>query len=109
MPLSSGAESVAKLAAGWILAAGLSVGAVVYFDEIRTALGMRVTADDIVDRGPSERRVMPEPEARSPARADRTVEIRAGRSGHFETTAYIYGRAIQVLVDTGATMVAMPY
>lgn len=109
MPLSTGAESVAKLAAGWILAAGLSVGAVIYFDEIRSTLGMRITADDIVDRSPVEPRIAAEPEARSPARADRTVEIRAGRSGHFETTAYINGRAIQVLVDTGATMVAMPY
>ena len=109
MPLSTGTESVLKLAAGWVLAAGLAVGGVAYFDEIRTALGMRITADDIVDQGPAQPARIAVATETPPPRADRTVEIRADQSGHFQTTAYINGRAIQVLVDTGATIVAMPY
>ena len=108
MPLSTGTESVLKLAAGWIVAAGLAVGGIAYFDEIRTALGMRITADDIVDNGsrpPARIAVATE----QPVKSDRTVEIRADQSGHFQTTAYINGRAVQVLVDTGATIVALPY
>ena len=108
MPLSTGTESVLKLAAGWILAAGLAIGGIAYFDEIRTALGMRITADDIVDNGsrpPARIAVATE----QPVKSDRTVEIRADQSGHFQTTAYINGRAVQVLVDTGATIVALPY
>jgi len=34
--------------------------------------------------------------------------IRADRAGHFWTTAYINGTAAPVLIDTGATLVAIP-
>ena len=37
------------------------------------------------------------------------VTLRAGNSGHFETPAEINGRSVDVMVDTGATMVAMTY
>lgn len=37
------------------------------------------------------------------------VALRAGPGGHFETTAEINGRSVEVLVDTGATMVALTY
>lgn len=37
------------------------------------------------------------------------VTLRAGRGGHFETTAEINGRDVDVLVDTGATLVALSY
>jgi len=108
MPLSTGTESVLKLAAGWVLAAGLAVGGIAYFDEIRTALGMRITADDIADNGrASPARIAVATE--EPSKRDRVVEIRADQRGHFQTTAYINGRAVEVLVDTGATIVAMPY
>jgi aspartyl protease family protein len=37
------------------------------------------------------------------------VELRAGRAGHFETSAEVNGRSIEVLVDTGATLVALTF
>ena len=37
------------------------------------------------------------------------TELSAGAGGHFMTTASINGRDIQVLVDTGATAVALRY
>ena len=37
------------------------------------------------------------------------VTLRAGNSGHFETPAEINGRSVDVMVDTGATMIAMTY
>lgn len=37
------------------------------------------------------------------------VTLRAGPHGHFETTAEINGRDVDVLVDTGATLVALSY
>jgi aspartyl protease family protein len=37
------------------------------------------------------------------------VTLRAGDSGHFETAAEINGRDVEVMVDTGATMVALTY
>ncbi|WP_321500011.1 TIGR02281 family clan AA aspartic protease [Breoghania sp.] len=38
-----------------------------------------------------------------------TVILGAGRNGHFSTTARINNRFVDVLVDTGATAVALPY
>lgn len=109
MAISSAAENALKLASGWILAAGLGVGGILYFDEIRTAVGLTITADDIVDRDTDRSRPRAAVAAAETPRSERMVEIRAGAGGHFETTAYINGRAIEVMVDTGATMVAMPY
>ncbi|HPG89579.1 MAG TPA: TIGR02281 family clan AA aspartic protease [Hyphomicrobium sp.] len=37
------------------------------------------------------------------------VTLRASDYGHFETTAEINGRDVEVMVDTGATMVALTY
>ncbi len=37
------------------------------------------------------------------------VEIAAARNGHFFTEAEIDGRPINIMVDTGATMVALSY
>jgi aspartyl protease family protein len=37
------------------------------------------------------------------------VLIRAGDNGHFETPAQVNGRTIEVMVDTGATTVALTY
>lgn len=37
------------------------------------------------------------------------VTLRAGDAGHFEASAEINGRSVDVLVDTGATLVALTY
>jgi aspartyl protease family protein len=37
------------------------------------------------------------------------VTLRASDSGHFETSAEINGRSVDVMVDTGATLVALTY
>lgn len=60
-----------------------------------------------------------EPERVASVRADelvseirggnRTVTLQAGRGGHFAAEARINNRWIDVMVDTGATTVAIPY
>jgi aspartyl protease family protein len=40
---------------------------------------------------------------------DRIVFLKAGANGHFEAEAYIEGKPVVVLVDTGATGVALTY
>ena len=47
--------------------------------------------------------------APSPAALAASAEIAADRTGHFITTAQIEHTAIKVLVDTGASFVAMSY
>ena len=43
------------------------------------------------------------------SRTSGTVRLRAASNGHFETTAYINGRPVEVMVDTGASMVALTW
>lgn len=47
--------------------------------------------------------------ARRPASSGGDLEIAANDSGHFETEAEMNGSRIEVLVDTGATLVALTY
>jgi aspartyl protease family protein len=56
------------------------------------------------------------PTAEAPVTADtstrsrnRGVELKAGFGGHFNTEAEVNGRRIDVMVDTGATIVALTY
>jgi aspartyl protease family protein len=45
----------------------------------------------------------------APAAQPGTVSIAAGPYGHFETQAEINGRSVDVMVDTGASLVALTY
>jgi aspartyl protease family protein len=114
MAISSGTASVLRLAGGWLLAGAIGVAGIAWHEDIRTALGLRITAEDLradVPEGRSEPRLREaaDPVPATTRRGGGTVELRAGRSGHFETTAYINGRAVDVLIDTGATTVALSY
>lgn len=42
-------------------------------------------------------------------RSSGTVELRAGDNGHYHTEADVNGRSIEVMVDTGASTVALTY
>ena len=134
--LSSGVRNLGKLIGGWTLALGFSAFAIANIEEIRTRLGLTLTAEDLgVARHEAEAREVPEPEVREvvryverepdpramaerprgrkPARDEDlfrySVTLDRGRDGHFRAGAEINGRSIDVLVDTGATLVAMSY
>jgi aspartyl protease family protein len=106
MAFSSGTRSLIGEAASWLTAAVIVVGGLAYFNELRglagQALGLRM---------PSEQSALAE--AHAPAtkagKAGGTVEIRAGASGHYHAEAEVNGRGIEVMVDTGATTVALTY
>ncbi len=48
-------------------------------------------------------------DASGAAENDGGVTLRAGDYGHFETSADVNGRSIDVMVDTGASLVALTY
>ena len=102
MALSSGSRNLVQMMAGWCLAIGVAAAGIVYNDDIRGALGLRFTGAD-------ESAELPRAGAAKAPKGDRTVVLRAGANGHFETSVNINGRRVDVMVDTGATMVALTY
>ncbi len=102
MALSSGTRNLVQMMAGWCLAIGLGTVAIVRGDDIRTMLGLRFVA-------PEAGSEIPGGQAAQKPKGDRTVVLKAGANGHFETAVTINGRRIDVLVDTGATLVALTY
>src|SRR4051794_29824974 len=108
MAFSSGARNSAQLVAGWCVAAALAVGLVTHFEDVRTALGLKLDAADFgvaADAGNPRQ----SQQAASGRSGERSVEIRANSSGHYETRAHVNGRPIEVMVDTGATVVALTW
>ena len=97
------------MAAGWLFAAGCTVVSIAYFSEIKASaqslLGVQV---------PTATRVVVESEGRGgrlsgTGFAGRTVELKAGAYGHFHAHAEINGQPISVMVDTGASIVALTF
>ncbi len=103
MALSSGTNTLLKTVGSWCLAVGMMTATVVYYDELRTFTGLKLDAKDFGFATSSELN-----QTSGPARSS-AVELTAGRSGHFETNAYLNGRPVNVLVDTGATLVSMSF
>jgi aspartyl protease family protein len=107
MAYSTGARNGLKLAAVWAGMLGVLALTFLHFGELREALGLKLEAGDFG--------ALTEASGKSPAvsaaskPADRTVEIRAASNGHFHTTAYVNGRPVDVMVDTGATIVALTW
>ena len=114
MAQSSTLSHAASIVGSWIFAGCCMVGSVVYFNELkavgRWALGVPAI-EDANDRA-ANGRTAAEPQQQSPSSASDssgggTVVLHSDRSGHFYTSALVNGRSIDVLVDTGATSVAL--
>jgi aspartyl protease family protein len=103
MALSAGTRQAVGTATGWLVVACAAAVSMVYFSEIKSAtrIVLGLQAPDL----PPNRQAEP---ARIVSRG-RTVEIRAGRHGHFFASAEINGRSIDVMVDSGASIVALSY
>lgn len=107
MPLSTGTKSLLSEIASWAACALVIAAVVINFDElrglIRNSTGMApveasaATSDDAA-----------EPQDQL-AKADGIVELKAQANGHYYAEVEVNGRPIDVLVDTGATMVALTF
>jgi aspartyl protease family protein len=106
MALTPGTRRLLREAASWGVVALIGVAAFTHFDALKTGterlLGLP-TPDDIASRQDDAGDVQ------ATARFGSVVEIEAGRNGHFNTEAEVNGRQIEVMVDTGATVVALTY
>lgn len=105
MAMSPGARRAAAMAGGWVLAAGVALVCIVYFSEIRGA------ARVVAGVGPSlpASAPMPDREEAVAGKGQRVVELPAGSLGHYRADAEMNGRMVRVLVDTGASIVALTY
>ena len=111
MALSTGTQQATGLAAGWGVALASAAFSVMYFAEIkqaaRSVLGLPAASSTQI-AAVGERPARRSEPARTQARG-RTVELRAGVHGHYYTSAEVNGRSINVLVDSGASIVALTF
>jgi len=116
--LSPSAVNALKLATLWI---GLAcIGAIGFSnaDLVRDMLGLRLEisdedgsraapadepANDSDEDKPAQESAAPRPSL------GRTVELKAGAHGHFYSRIHVNGRAVQAMVDTGASIVALTF
>jgi len=102
MALSSGTRSLLGELASWCAAAGILGLTVANYDTLTTFLSF----------GTADPPAMAEAAADVPADAaprSGRQELRAAPDGHYYANAEINGRPLDVMVDTGASMVALTY
>lgn len=116
MALSHSASSALRLATLWVALAGVGAVAVLNFDLIRDAIGLRLDVEDFTPRetpaadAPEDKPAAGEGDEETPrASAGRTVHLKAGANGHFFSRIHVNGRAVDAMVDTGASIVALTY
>ncbi len=115
--LSPSALNALKLAAVWIGLACIGVIGFTNSDLVRDVLGLRLEIEDDASARPASDEPAatddeePPSEGRSASRATlgRTVELKAGAHGHFYSRVHVNGRAVQAMVDTGASIVALTF
>ncbi len=98
------------MAVGWVVLAGSAAFSVVHFSEIKAAargvLGIR--AQDGAATAGGQRPFSETQVVRTLSRG-RTFEIKAGAHGHYFSSVEINGRRVDVLVDSGASIVALTW
>ncbi len=107
MSLSTGTRSLMFEVASWFCAACLLATALANYDELKTyannVLGVP-NADDL--RMPQQATLR---QTHANSHHPDSVSLKASRYGHFFTEADVNGRSIDVMVDSGASMVALTY
>lgn len=107
--MTSGTRRLFREAVSWGVVAVIGVAALSHFETLKTGaermLGLP-TPGEIAAMTSSARHA---PQPPKEASLGSIVEIEAESSGHFNTAADINGRPIEVMIDTGATMVALSY
>jgi aspartyl protease family protein len=96
----SGTRSLIADLIGWVAVAALGALAITHYDDIKALATAHL---DLPQAGTTQS------ETDRPQGAAGVVELKMQRNGHFQTTAELNGRSIDVMVDTGATMVALTF
>jgi aspartyl protease family protein len=109
MAMPVGTKRAAGQAAAWGFVAITSAISFIYFGQI-TTLSRTLLGKPIAESPQLARARLPEQTAtRSRAELGRSVVLQAGAFGHYLADAEINGRRVSVLVDTGASQVALSF
>jgi aspartyl protease family protein len=106
MAFSSGLRRAFGLAASWLAVSASVLAMMLYHDELKSGMALLLGLPE-----PTERVVL-SADAKQPSQPSsrgNSVELRAASGGHFVTTAHVNGRPVEVMVDTGASIVALSY
>ena len=107
MALTSGNRQLFREAASWAVVALIGAAAFSHFETLKTVAATARPAHGERQRRSQQR--TPDTPVLQQQLAGSVVELKAGRNGHFNAEAEVNGRSIDVMVDTGATMIALTY
>jgi aspartyl protease family protein len=111
MALSYGGRSVALEVAGWGVVAAMAVAGLMFAKDIRdfgyATLG--IPRPEVLAQRVVAARTGTKPVSASLQTGRPTVELHAQRNGHYFSDVEINGRRIGVMVDSGASSVALSY
>jgi aspartyl protease family protein len=103
MALTPGTRRLMREAASWGVVALIAVAAVMHLDTLKMG------TENLLGLPPSADGAARQEMQAATAHYGSVVQIKAGRNGHFNTEAEVNGRPVEVMIDTGATMVALSY
>jgi aspartyl protease family protein len=108
-------HTVLKDAGAWLVFALCGVISVIFYDDLKSgmahALGIELPTTEQL-AATSQKPASPQAAATvdvAEKSSSGGVELKAGSHGHFETRAEINGRPVEVMIDTGATLIALTY
>ncbi len=105
--MTSGLRTVFGEATAWLAIGASILLSAVYFDELKSAVSGTLIAS-VPEPAAVARNVPPDDPVALQA-FKRVVRLNADRQGHFFASARINGRSAKVMVDTGATIVALTF
>lgn len=108
MAMTSGTRQLLREVVSWGVVAVIGVAALSHFESLKTGAEQMFglpTATDVTAAQSAARST----QAPKQINLGSVVEIAAESSGHFNAEADVNGRPIEVMIDTGATMVALSY
>jgi aspartyl protease family protein len=108
-------QSVLKDAGAWLLFALCGVISVVFYDDLKggVAYALGIDLPTLERQAVAAQKLATTKMATNVETTEKPssggVELRAGSHGHFEARAEINGRPVEVMVDTGASLIALTY
>lgn len=105
MRLSSGARLALQELSKWLAVSAVAITTIVWFDDLKTGVFQALDLHVTIRPQETAEQVPPVDSSQSPGQ----VALEAGDHGHFTATALVNGRAVPVLIDTGASLVALSH